>query len=166
MRERERPQGGDSVTTIGVISDTHGYVDPRVIELFAGVDHILHAGDIGPPSVVMQLERIAPVTAVRGNCDFGDGFRETEVVVLGGRRFVVRHEVDVRRTEGELDTPLRRARPDVVVFGHTHRPWIERMGNVLLFNPGYGGKKRFSLPRSVGILRCGEAGVSAAHLPL
>ena len=152
------------MTTIGVISDTHGYVDPRVIELFAGVDHILHAGDIGPPSVVMQLERIAPVTAVRGNCDLGDGFRETEVVVLGGRRFVVRHEVDVRCTDGELDTLLHRSRPDVVVFGHTHRPCIERMGSVLLFNPGYGGKQRFSLPRSVGILRCDEAGVSAAHL--
>jgi len=154
------------VTTIGVISDTHGYVDPRVLDLFAGVDHILHAGDIGPPSVVMQLERIAPVTAVRGNCDLGDGFRETEVVVLGGRRFVVRHEVDVRCTEGELDTLLRRARPDVVVFGHTHRPCIERVGNVLLFNPGYGGKQRFSLPRSVGILRCDGSGISAEHLPL
>ena len=154
------------MTTIGVISDTHGYVDPRVLDLFAGVDHILHAGDIGPPSVVTQLERIAPVTAVRGNCDIGGGFRETEVVVLGGRRFVVRHEVDVRCTERELDTLLRRARPDVVVFGHTHRPCIERMGNVLLFNPGYGGKQRFHLPRSVGILRCDGSGVSAAHLAL
>ena len=114
----------------------------------------------------MQLERIAPVTAVRGNCDVGDGFCETEVVELGGRRFVVRHVVNVRCSEGELDTPLRRARPDVVVFGHTHRPCIERVGNVLMFNPGYGGKQRFHLPRSVGILRCDEAGVSAAHLPL
>jgi putative phosphoesterase len=155
-----------AMTRIGVISDTHGYVDPRLFELFAGVDHILHAGDIGSPGVVLQLGKIAPVTAVMGNCDLGDGFRETEVVVLGGRRFVVRHEVDVRCTEGELDTLLRRARPDVVVFGHTHRPFIERMGNVLLFNPGYGGKQRFSLPRSVGILRSDEAGISAAHLAL
>ena len=114
----------------------------------------------------MQLERIAPVTAVRGNCDLGDDFRETEVVVLGGRKFVVRHVVNVRSSEGELDTPLRRARPDVVVFGHTHRPCIERMGNVLLFNPGYGGEQRFHLPRSVGILRVDESGVSAAHLAL
>jgi len=114
----------------------------------------------------MQLERIATVTAVRGNCDLGDDFRETEVVVLGGRKFVVRHVVNVRCSEGELDTPLRRARPDVVVFGHTHRPCIERMGNVLLFKPGYGGKQRFSLSRRVGILSCDEAGISAAYLAL
>jgi putative phosphoesterase len=154
------------VTAIGVISDTHGYVDPRVIELFAGVDHILHAGDIGPPGVVMQLERIAPVTAVRGNCDIGDDFRETEVLLLGNRKFVVRHEVDVRGAGEDLHQLILRAKPDVIVFGHTHRPCIEHRGEVLLFNPGYGGKQRFSLPRSVGILRCDGSGVSAAHLAL
>jgi hypothetical protein len=66
------------MTTIGVISDTHGHLDPRVFELFAGVDHILHAGDIGSPGGVLQLEKIAPVTAVAGNCDLGDGFRERQ----------------------------------------------------------------------------------------
>ena len=154
------------MTTIGVISDTHGYVDPRVFELFAGVDHILHAGDIGPRGVVLQLERIAQVTAVRGNCDIEEAFRETEVVVLGGRTILVRHEVDVHRREDDLLQLLRREKPDVVVYGHTHRPSIERRGEVLLFNPGYGGKQRFHLPRSVGILRCDESGVSAAHLAL
>jgi hypothetical protein len=73
-----------AMTTIGVISDTHGYVDPRVFELFAGVDHILHAGDIGPPGVVLQLERIAPVTAVRGNCD-ADGGKQRLAVLWGER---------------------------------------------------------------------------------
>lgn len=154
------------MTTIGVISDTHGYVDPRVLELFAGVDHILHAGDIGPPSVVMQLERIAPVTAVRGNCDADGGFRETEVVVLGGRTILVRHEVDVRCAEEELPLLLLREKPDVIVFGHTHRPSIERWGEVLLFNPGYGGKQRFHLPRSIGLLRIDGLEISAVHLPL
>jgi len=100
------------VTTIGVISDTHGYVDPRVIDLFAGVDHILHAGDIGPPSVVMQLERIAPVTAVRGNCDLGDDFRETEVVVLRRQAALQpaaqRRHPALRRVGGLGDAPHRR----------------------------------------------------------
>ena len=149
-----------------MISDTHGYVDPRVFEFFAGVDHILHAGDIGSTVVVLQLEKIAPVTAVAGNCDLEDGFREREVVVLGGRKFVVRHFVDVRGAGEELQPLLWREKPDVIVFGHTHRPCTERWGNVLLFNPGYGGKQRFNLPRSVGILRCDELGISAAHLAL
>jgi hypothetical protein len=154
------------MTTIGVISDTHGYVDPRVFELFAGVDHILHAGDIGPPGVVLQLEKIAPVTAVRGNCDLEEAFRETEVVVLGDWKFVVRHAVDVRGAGEELRPLMLREKPDVIVFGHTHRPCIERWGEVLLFNPGYAGKQRFHLPRSVGVLRCDGSGVSATHLAL
>jgi hypothetical protein len=141
-------------------------VDPRVLELFAAVDHILHAGDIGPRGVILQLERIAPVTAVAGNRDLEGGFRETEMAVPGNRTFAVRHVVDVRLAGPELRPPPRRERPDAIVFGNTHRPCTERWGNVLLFNPGYGGKQRFNMPRSVGILRCDEAGVSATHLAL
>ena len=88
------------------------------------------------------------------------------VVVLGDRKFVVRHAVDVRGAGEELRCLMLREKPDVIVFGHTHRPCIESMGKVLLFNPGYGGKQRFSLPRSVGILRCDGSGISAAHLAL
>ena len=152
--------------TIGVISDTHGYLDPRVFELFAGVDHILHAGDIGPASVVAELATIAPVTAVLGNCDWGDGFPETGVVVLGGRTILVRHVVDVRFAGADVRPLLLRHRPDVIVFGHTHKPCVERWGEVLLFNPGSAGRQRFRLPRCVGILRIDDLGIGAQHLEL
>lgn len=151
------------LTTIGVISDTHGYLDPRVFDLFAGVDHILHAGDIGPLSLVRELASIAPVTAVAGNCDGDNGLAETEVVVLRGRTFLLRHVVDVRFAGAELRPLLRKEQPDVIVFGHTHQPAIERWGGMLLFNPGSAGRQRFRLPRTVGILRCDETGVSAVH---
>ena len=81
---------------IGVISDTHAFLDPRVEKLFAGVDHILHAGDVGPHMLLHELEAIAPVTAVVGNTDAGLNLNLTEVVELGGRKFLVHHIVDPR----------------------------------------------------------------------
>ena len=81
---------------IGVISDTHDHLDPKIFELFAGVDHILHGGDIGMPAIIMDLEAIAPVTAVLGNNDSSSKFRETETVLLAGRKFLIHHIVDVR----------------------------------------------------------------------
>ena len=82
---------------IGVLSDTANHLDPKIPELFAGVDHILHGGDIGQPWIILQLEMIAPVTAVLGNNDTSQNFKETEVVTLGGRKFLVHHIVDVRK---------------------------------------------------------------------
>jgi len=151
------------VFTIGVISDTHGYLDPQVIKLFSGVDHILHAGDIGPASLIRQLEKIAPVTAVAGNCDLLKGFRETEVVELGGRTFFLRHIVDVRSPGAGLRALLELEKADAVIFGHSHRPYCERQGGVLLFNPGSAGQQRFNLPLSVGIIRCTVQGLTAVH---
>ena len=148
---------------IGVISDTHGYLDPKVCALFAGVDHILHAGDIGPASLLVELGRIAPVTAVAGNCDSIAGLRETEVVALGGHTFVLRHIVDVRSPGAALRTMLRTAAPDVVVFGHSHKRWLETRDGVLFFNPGCGGRRGFAPERSVGILHCDADGIRAAH---
>jgi uncharacterized protein len=139
---------------IGVISDTHNYFDPRIRELFAGVDHILHAGDIGLPWIILQLEEIAPVTAVLGNNDEGLSFRETEIVKLAHRKFVVHHIVDVYRPSETVQRCIARERPDVIVFGHSHKPFNEVIGGVLYFNPGYAGKPRFGQPRSVAILDC------------
>ena len=137
---------------IGVISDTHGHLDPKVFGLFDGVDHILHAGDIGYPSLILELEGIAPVTAVLGNNDAGLDFRESELVELGGRKFFVHHIVSPRSLGETLSQRLARVQPDVVVFGHTHQRFCETIGPTLFFNPGYSGKPRFKLERSVAVL--------------
>ena len=145
---------------IGIISDTHDYLDPKVPALLAGVDHILHAGDIGLPWLILQLESIAPVTAVLGNTDAGLGFKETEVVKLGGRKFILHHIVDVRSPAAPIKRRIIRENPDVIVFGHTHKPFSELIEKTLYFNPGYAGKARFGLARTVAILHCDESGVT------
>ena len=139
---------------IGAISDTHGYFDPKIHKLFAGVDHILHGGDIGLPWLILELEQIAPVTAVLGNNDAGLEFQETEVAELDGRKFLLHHVIDPRKPADAIQRRIIRETPDVVVFGHTHKPFAEVMGRTLFFNPGYAGKPRFNLPRSVAILHC------------
>jgi uncharacterized protein len=148
---------------IGVISDTHNYFDPKIPDIFAGVDHILHGGDIGLPWVILQLEEIAPVTAVIGNTDQGIDFKETEIVTLDNRKFLVHHIVDVHRLAEPLRRRLARENPDVVVFGHSHKPFNEVIGRTLYFNPGYAGKQRFNLPRSVAVLHCDAAGIRAEY---
>ena len=152
---------------IGVISDTHDFLDPKVPKLFAGVDHILHGGDIGMPIIILELEQIAPVTAVGGNTD-DPGFRfdETRVVELGGRKFLVQHIVNPHHLEDRLAARIARERPAAVVFGHTHKPFCETIGGRLFFNPGYAGKSRFGLARSVAILHCDEKEIRPQHLPL
>ena len=151
---------------IGVISDTHGFLDPQVPKLFAGVDHILHAGDVGPHSLLLALEAIAPVTAVLGNTDTWLPLNLTETVDLGGRKFLVHHIVDPRALTDDLKHRLVSERPDAIVFGHTHKAFCETIGGVLFFNPGYAGKQRFALARSVAILHCDQRGVRPEFLEL
>ncbi|MHB8521561.1 MAG: metallophosphoesterase family protein [Limisphaerales bacterium] len=151
---------------IGVISDTHGFWDPRIPELFSGVDHILHAGDIGLPEIILELERIAPVTAVLGNTDVGLTFRETEIVRLDGRKFLIHHIVDVRAPSETVQRLLAGEQPDIVVFGHTHKPFSEQRGRTRFFNPGYAGKPRFGLARSIALLHSAAAGLCAEHVAL
>lgn len=143
---------------IGLISDTHGYLDPAVPPLFAGVDRILHAGDIGPASLIVELEQIAPVTAVIGNTDWENSFPETALVELDGWKFLVCHIVDPGRPSEAVRRRLFRDEPDVVVFGHTHKPCEAVVDGVWFINPGYAGKQRFNLPRSVAVLEVDEAG--------
>jgi len=137
---------------IGLISDTHNYLDPRVPEIFQGVDHILHGGDVGLPLIIVELEQIAPVTAVTGNTDAGLSLRETEVVTLGDKRFLVHHIVTPGTGSPRIAERLNAEAPDVVVYGHTHEPFVETHGRTLFINPGYAGKQRFDLPRSVAIM--------------
>jgi uncharacterized protein len=140
--------------TLGIISDTHDYLDPRITRLFAGVDHILHAGDIGGAAIIYELEQIAPVTAVTGNTDSVLPFKETEVVELDHRKYLVHHIVSHPRAMSEsLRSRIDEERPEVVVFGHTHKPFSQMFGGILFFNPGYAGKPRFGMERTVAILR-------------
>jgi hypothetical protein len=151
---------------LGIISDTHSFLDPRIAEIFAGVDHILHAGDVGPHSLLLELATIAPVTAVLGNTDDGVDLNLTEVAKIGGRKFLVHHIVNPHALGDDLRIRIARERPDAVVFGHTHKPFYETINGVLFLNPGYAGKQRFALDRSVAILHCDEKQLRVEFLPL
>lgn len=137
---------------IGVISDTHDLLDPQVAELFSGVEHILHGGDVGLPWLILKLEQIAPVTAVLGNTDVGIQLRETEIVQLDGKKFLLHHIVNPHAPQENLAARIAREKPDVVIFGHTHKPFCETINGILYLNPGYAGRQRFNLPRTLAIL--------------
>ena len=152
---------------IGVISDTHNFFDPQIPRLFEGVEHILHGGDIGLPAILFQLEAIAPVTAVLGNTDDESvRVRETEIVKLGGRKFLLHHIVNPHRLDDPLQARIKREQPMVVVFGHSHKPFCETIGGVLFLNPGSAGKSRFGLKRTLAVLHCDEHGLKAEFLEL
>ena len=152
---------------IAVLSDTHNYLDPRIPDLFTGADHILHAGDIGLPAILLQLEQVAPVTAVAGNTDDpGLSYPQTELITLAGRKFLLQHIVNPRALTDQLQARLTRERPDVVIFGHTHKPFCQTIGDTLFFNPGYAGKPRFLAQRSVALLHCDDYGIRPDLIPL
>lgn len=139
-----------------MISDTHGYLDPRVYEAFDGVDHILHAGDLGAEEVALELSALAPLTAVSGNVDAhlpAGRFPPLRLLGAGGRLFLVVHEGMAGGCAApSLTCPLREHQPDLVVFGHSHKPYFGRVGDCCFFNPGSAGRKRFRFPRTVGRL--------------
>jgi putative phosphoesterase len=154
---------------IGVIADTHGLFDRAILRHFQGVDHILHAGDIGDPSVILKLEKLAPVTAVSGNVDGYErsGFPPETVLELGGKRVAIRHIVyEGGKLTEEGRAFLDRAQPDVCIFGHTHQPKAQRAGSILLFNPGSAGPKRFKLPRGLGLLTIEDGTITCTHIAL
>jgi hypothetical protein len=140
---------------LGIIADTHGLLRPEVFQAFAGVDHILHAGDVGPPALLAELGAIAPVTAVYGNTD---GFElravlpQVATVELDGFTIVVTHGDQFGSpTPEELHAAFPQA--EVIVFGHTHRPLLTLVDVVVtVMNPGGAGARRFNLPPSVGIM--------------
>jgi uncharacterized protein len=134
---------------IGIISDTHGLLRPEAVEFLRGSEHIIHAGDIGSPEIVPELEKIAPVTAIRGNVDvqgWARRFPETEVVELAGRQLYLIHDVNA------MDLNPWAAGFAAVISGHSHQPKKEVKNGVLYFNPGSAGPRRFSLPVTVGRL--------------
>ena len=160
---------------IGVVSDTHGFYDARVPPLLQGVEHILHAGDIGAGRIIEQLSEIAPVTAVRGNND-REGpeseFPETETIDLGGCRIYLTHVVKVPKTgdDAGLSAYLETG-ADVVVFGHSHMAFhetrrTETLRSLTFFNPGAAGKRRFKVVPSIGLLDVGPGRVEGRILTL
>ena len=145
---------------VGLISDTHGLLRPQALAALAGVDHILHAGDIGGAAVVEALRGVAPVTAIRGNNDtdaWGRALPGTEMLELGGRWIYLVHDL------GDLDIDPAAAGVDVVMSGHSHQPAVFEEHGVLFVNPGSAGPRRFTLPVSVGCLIL-EAGAMRAEL--
>ncbi|AMA56229.1 metallophosphoesterase family protein [Bradyrhizobium sp. CCGE-LA001] len=127
---------------IGIISDTHGLLRPEAERGLAGVNHIIHAGDIGRPEIVDALRRIAPVTAIRGNVDKGEWahqYPDTKLVQLAGKSIYVLH--DLKTLQADLGAGI-----DVIVSGHSHVPKIDTVGGVLYLNPGSAGPRRFKLP--------------------
>ncbi len=179
---------------IGVVSDTHGFFDARLAELWAGVELILHAGDVGNLEVLEELERIAPVLAVKGNVNsLLAGLPLSLSLSLGGtaRRGASRDAVQVEMlhelpaAQTELEKWANQARTEalaprgrdaflrafeqntrVVIFGHSHLPCAVTLCGRLFFNPGSAGKQRFSLPRCCGLLDLSAKRVEATILSL
>ena len=146
---------------VGVISDTHGRLRPEVFEVFKAVDHILHAGDVGKPEILIELEAIAPVTAVYGNVD-GPELRarlpQVAEIELDGFAIVVTHGDQFGSpTPAKLHEAFPKA--EIIVYGHTHKPLLELVDRtVTVMNPGGAGHPRFNLKPSVGIMEL-EAGI-------
>lgn len=151
---------------LGIISDTHGFLDPRVPAIFAGVDQILHAGDIGDPVIELELKFIAPVTVVLGNTDLGLTYKPTEVITLADKKFLIHHIVNPRDLSEEMQIRLRRDHPDAVIFGHTHRKFAETVNGVFFFNPGYAGKSKLAAERSVAKLHLDGQIIRHEFIPL
>jgi|SRR5262249_32011177 len=145
---------------LGVISDTHGRFDPVIVPIFSGVDCIIHAGDVGKVEVISRLEEIAPVLAVEGNNDAPGLYPSERVERLAGRTVLVRHIFGELHQIGKKQREeVERLAPDLVIFGHSHRPYEALLGKAILFNPGSAGPKRFSLPRTVGLITIDDSGI-------
>ena len=152
-----------SAMKVGVIADTHGLLRPEVLTAFAGVDHILHAGDIGDSAILAALGELAPVTAIRGNIDRTGAcaaLPAEEYIALGGVNLFMLHDVHT------LALDPAAAGVQAVLFGHSHQPLLEHRRGVLFFNPGAAGPRRFALPISVGLLHVEALGIRAEHLTL
>jgi putative phosphoesterase len=135
---------------IGVLSDTHGLLRPEAAAALAGMELLVHAGDVGDAETLQRLRAIGPpLHAVRGNVDRGGWaleLPESEVVEVAGHRLYVLHDL------AQLDLEPRAAGFEAVVYGHSHHPEIRRERGVLYLNPGSCGPRRFSLPVSIALL--------------
>jgi uncharacterized protein len=141
---------------LGVISDTHGTVRPEALNALRGVEHIVHAGDVGGLDVIEALETIAPVTAVRGNTDGGSWSRQlqsTQMLTLADWLFYVLHDM------ATLDLDPAVVGINAVISGHTHQASIKHIDGVLCFNPGSASQGRHGAPASVGRIQITPSGL-------
>lgn len=148
-------------TTIGILSDTHGFLDPALVDVFADVDHIVHAGDIGNRGIIERLEDLAPVTIVKGNIDGGDlrFYSIEEIFEIAGKRIAVRHIAgSPRRPRKAARQLIARQRPDVLIVGHSHIPVVGRVDGTLWINPGAAGRQGFHQVRTAALLHIDEDG--------
>jgi hypothetical protein len=155
---------------LGIISDTHGHLDAQIHSLFDGVDRIIHAGDIGNEDIITELQVIAPVTAVRGNMDrYGKTatYQECVACTFDGIRFFIVHNLGTPQVvRKSLLHPIQSYSPHVIIFGHTHRPHVERSGQILYFNPGSSSQGRSGKGKSVGVIDTAHSQVIGKILSL
>ena len=172
------------IVKLGIVSDTHGFFDPRLVEVLEGVEAILHGGDVGSPAVLDGLRQIAAVYAVQGNVDSPTlGLPLSFTRRLDGVQIEMQHILPAPQSQleewGRDSAPAKAqaARRDiflqsfnpttrVVIFGHSHAPCLAVIGGRLFFNPGSAGKRRFSLPRCCGLLEISSRRVRATIKPL
>jgi len=164
VMERSTPRRRASETAVvGVIADTHGLLRPQALAALAGVDLIVHAGDIGSAAVLDELAAIAPVVAVRGNNDrdrWAAALPERVTTEIGGARLHVVHDLTTLRTDpAGLGV-------QVIISGHSHKPSVEHRSGVMLLNPGSAGPRRFTLPIAVARLSLGPGGARAQIVEL
>ena len=158
-----RTETGSGRLTVGLISDTHGLLRPDAVAALQGSDFIIHAGDVGDPDIIPVLSRIAPVTVVRGNIDsrsWAGSWPPTARLELGDIAIFVIHDA------AGLDLDPAAAGFRVVVSGHSHRPGIRQLDDVLFVNPGSAGRRRFRLPVSLGRLVVADDRVTAELVEL
>jgi putative phosphoesterase len=148
---------------VGVISDTHGLLRAEALTALSGVDHILHAGDVGNADILNTLRKIAPITAIRGNIDIhGDCAKlpATEAIELSNSFIYMLHAID------DIDVDPRAAQINVVIYGHSHKPDLFERDGVMYLNPGSAGPRRFSLPVTIALLRLEHSKASAEIIKL
>jgi putative phosphoesterase len=157
---------------IGVISDTHGYLDAHVADVFAGVDHIIHAGDIMDAEQLAALRAIAPLTAVAGNLDRGELADLPREVAgeIAGVSFVVGHKrkrLLNRLAQGKIAGVPKHKAPDLIVFGHEHITAVEWVDGSLYLNPGTASSPdEEDDDPTVAVVEVVENGLSARFVPL
>jgi len=165
--------GPHAQVRIGVISDNHGYLDPEVLKIFAGVDHIIHAGDVMDPEILTALRTIAPVTAVSGNLDSGELAEQLPREAggeIGSVRFVVAHKprrLLKRLAAGKIAVGSEGSRPDLVVWGHLHVASAAWIDGVLHLSPGTASSpdEEDDGP-TVAIVEVTPAGLGVCFIPL
>jgi len=143
---------------VGVISDTHGMLRVEALHALRGVDHVVHAGDVGDPLVLDRLRALAPLTAVRGNMDlepWAERLPGSAEVEIGGVTLHVLHALE------RLDLDPAAAGFAAVIHGHSHRPSVTEQDGVLYVNPGSAGPRRFRLPVSLALIEIGANGLRA-----